>query len=110
MVPDAYVRKEKAIKKNKVGIAECDEKEILEALENVLLYKDIEEDKYQITNQDLIALNLNGSLDSSRRRDYIANYFHIGKSNAKTFLKKINMLNISLDEIKEVLNNYDHCK
>lgn len=107
---NAFVRKEKAIKKHKVGIAECDEEEIKEALENVLLYKEIEINTYQITNQDLISLKLNGGNGSSNRRDYLSSYFHIGKTNAKTFLKRINMLNISLEEIKEVLDKYDHCK
>ena len=71
---------------------------------------EIDIDNYQITNQDLISLKLNGCNDSGNRRDYLASYFHIGKTNAKTFLKRINMLNISLEEIKEVLDRYDHCK
>lgn len=107
---NAFVRKEKATKKHKVGIAECDEKEIKEALENILLYKEIDINDYQITNQDIISLNLNGSRDSSLRRDFVSKHFYFGKTNAKTFLKRINMLNITLEELKEVLDKYDHRK
>lgn len=107
---NAFVRKEKAIKNHKVGIAECDKEEILSALNSLLKYQEIEEDQYKISKEDLYSLGLNGKEDSTRKRDYLASYFHIGKTNAKTFLKRINMLNISLDELKEVLARYDYCK
>ena len=91
---NAFIKKEKAIKKHKVGVAECDKEELLSALNNMILYHEIETNE-KITLQDMFALKLNGNQDASFRRDYLANYYHLGKTNAKSFLKRINMLNVT---------------
>lgn len=99
----AFIEKQKAIKNNKVGIAETKKEDILQALENVVTFK--ENDKENISYSDLISLGLIGEKDSKRKREKIANHYHIGWCNGKSFYKRINMFNISIKEIEEVMNN-----
>ena len=102
-IPDllhAYIPKEKAIKKGKVGVAESDPDTILEAL-NHLCPAPKKEIKGNITYSDLVELGLVGCEDSSLKRDKVGKKLHIGFGNGKTFLKRLNSLGITLEELKE---------
>ena len=100
---NAFVEKSKAIKGKKVGIAETRKEDILLALENVVTFTDILIG--DVTYSDLYELGFIGKEDSKKKREFISNYFHLGWCNAKNFLKRINMFNISVDKIKEVMKN-----
>ena len=104
---NAFVRKEKSIKHHKVGVAECDNEEILNALDNLLLYKEIETSNRNIEERDMFDLGLSGKEDSSKKREYISSYYRLGKVNAKTLLKRLNMIDISIEELKEVMSKYE---
>lgn len=97
----AYVPKEKAIKGKKVGIAESDKATILEALNN-LCPAPSNASKGTLTYEDLLELELVGSEDSSERRRIVGERLHIGFGNGKTFLKRLNSLGISKDELRKV--------
>lgn len=97
----AYIEKNKAIKGKKVGIAETKKEDVIEALKNVVTYK--KENSNSICEVDLYELGLIGKEDSKRKREKICNYYNLGWCNAKTFLKRINMFGLSIDEIKEVI-------
>ncbi len=99
----AFIEKKKAIKGNKVGVAETKKEDVLEALENVITFK--ENDKETISYSDLLKLGLIGSKESKIKRDKVANYYHIGWCNGKSFYKRINMFNIDIKELEEVINN-----
>ena len=107
---NAFVEKEKAIKGKKVGIAECDKDEILKALKNILLYKEVDINERTISTQDIYSLGLNGQCDSSKKRDFICKKYNLGKANAKTIVKRLNMLNITYQEIRKVLDDYENSK
>lgn len=107
---NAFIRKEKAIKHHKVGVAECDDQEILNALDNLLLYKEIDVNDREIEEKDLFLLGLSGKDNSSKKRDYLSSYYHLGKVNAKTLLKRLNMIGVTLIELKEVMDKYEDCK
>ena len=96
-----FVSKEKSIKKNKVGVAESTEEEVLKALENYL------QTDYSIqgniTHYDLVKLGLEGDDDSSNKRKIVCDAFHLGHCNGKTFLKRLNFAKLSLDDIMKVL-------
>ena len=47
-------------------------------------------------------LGLNGFPNSKILRDRISEYLNIGMPNAKTFLKRLNLIQISLEELKEL--------
>ena len=52
-------------------------------------------------------LGLSGKEDSSKKREYISSYYRLGKVNAKTLLKRLNMIDISVEELKEVMSKYE---
>ena len=97
----AYIEKEKAIKGKKVGIAETKKEDIIKALENVVSYK--KNNKKTITESDLYDLGLMGQNDSKEKREIVCNYYHLGWCNGKTFLKRVNMFGLNLNDLKEVL-------
>lgn len=95
----AFLRKKYAISKNKkkVGIEHADADIIKASLENVYTYNELNE---TITMGDLYALGLNGFPNSKILRDKISEHLNIGMPNAKTFLKRLNLIQISLEELK----------
>jgi len=97
----AYIEKNKAIKGKKVGIAETKKEDIIKALKNVVTYK--KENSNNIREVDLYELGLFGKNDSKSKREKVCEYYHLGWCNAKTFLKRINMFGLTIDEIKEVI-------
>ena len=56
---------------------------------------------------DLYALGLNGFPNSKILRDKISEHLNIGMPNAKTFLKRLNMINITKDELINLLKKED---
>ena len=97
----AYIAKEKAIKGKKVGIAETNKEDIIKALENVVTYK--KDNKKAVNENDLYELGLIGKDDSKSKREIVCNYYHLGWCNGKTFLKRVNMFGLSVNDLKEVL-------
>lgn len=97
----AFVEKSKAIKGKKVGIAETKKEDILKALENVITYK--KESIKTVTETDLYELGLIGKDDSSKKREKICNYYHLGWCNGKTFLKRVNMFGLTINDLREVI-------
>ncbi len=106
-VKHCYVRKKYAIKGKKVGVCECEEKEILRALSEVINFPYDDKQERLITSQDLYLLSLNGKPDSQKRRDYISEKIPIGRVNAKMFLKRVNQLNINLKDLQMWMEEYD---
>ena len=97
----AFVNPKYAKKGKKIGVAETDKEHILEALENVITLKKGEE---LITYLDFYNLGLVGSSNTLEKRMKIEDYYRIGHGSAKTCLKRLNMLGITLDNLKEVVN------
>ena len=42
--------------------------------------------------------------DSAQRRAFLGTYYHLGRPNAKTLLRRLNMLGVQADEVKKVLS------
>lgn len=102
---NAYVRKEYSIRNHKVGVAESTKEEVKLALKNAHVYINKEKQNVTLSNSDLIDLGLTGKENSKDLRKLVSENFHLGFNNAKTFLKKLNMLEISKEQIIEVLRN-----
>ena len=96
----AFVNPKHAKKGKKLGVAETDKEHILEALENLVTLKERE---ISITYLDFYNLGLVGFPNTLEKRLKIEDYFRIGHGSAKTCLKRLNMLGVTLDELKEVL-------
>lgn len=103
---NVYIKKALAIdeRKHKVGVEHASDKDILEALENRISYR-------QSTNtfqmSDLYTLGLIGSSDSTSKREYLCNILHIGSPNGKTLLKRLNFLQITTERVRDILNEKD---
>lgn len=96
-----FISKEKSIKHGKVGVAEGDINEILEALDNAISVNN--SSKNTISSYDLLSLGLLGEDDSSDRRNQVSTKLHLGYCNAKTLLKRLNYLGITKEELKKIL-------
>lgn len=97
---NAFVLKQDARTKKKVGIEHTDKKTLEEALNNLVTYT---ESKETLSYEDYIDLGLNGFTDSSNKREVLAKEFHTGKCNSKTMFKRLNMLGITRKQIEKIL-------
>lgn len=98
----AYVPKEKCIKGHKVGIAESNQKAILEALSHLTPSKKTK--LGELTYSDLYELGLVGSNESSKLRNKVSHAFHLGECNGKAFLQRANALGLSKQQLKEAIH------
>jgi ribonuclease M5 len=98
----AFVNPKYAKKGKKLGVAETDKEHILEALENIVTLKERE---ISISYLNFFELELVGFNNSLEKRLKIEDYYRIGHGSAKTCLKRLNMLGITYEELKKVVNN-----
>lgn len=97
----AFVRKEKSIKRHKVGVAESSKEEILLALEKVI--PSYTNARGSLTMADYLELGLMGGDSSKKKRARLDEKFHLGFGNAKATLKKANALGLSRKDLEEAL-------
>ena len=97
----AFLRKKDSISKNgkKVGIEHASKECIIESLSQI--YSNHQE-KDTITLADIYELGLMGMPNSGALRERIADELNIGRPNAKTFLKRVNMLQIKKEVLKSL--------
>ncbi|MGI6675333.1 MAG: toprim domain-containing protein [Bacilli bacterium] len=103
-IPKATIinlNKKDCIKKDDLGVANCSKETLLKTLNPYLVEGDINHNK--LTMIDLIELNLSGE-NSNKLREYVCKTFNIGrKLTTKTFLKRLNALQITKRQIIEIL-------
>lgn len=99
----AFLRKKDAISKNKkkVGIEHATADAIKASLEPVLSKENNK--KETISTIELYELGLNGNPNSSILRSKISDYLNIGNPNFKTFYKRLNLLGITKEELKDII-------
>ncbi len=105
-VPDvkhAFLRKEDSISSNskKIGIEHASEDKIKEALENV--YTTAEKNISNITMRDITNLGLIGKENSNALRNYVSSRLNLGINNGKSFVKRVNQFNITINEIERII-------
>ncbi|MFC4651478.1 ribonuclease M5 [Lactococcus nasutitermitis] len=61
----------------------------------------------KILQADLIEFGLILQPDSRRRREFLCHELRIGYANGKQLLKRLNMFNISHEQIEKVMNDYN---
>lgn len=93
----AFIPKEKAIKRHKVGVAESDKETVLEALKHLIPEKSPA--KPALTMADLAELGLIGQADSSAKREQISHRLSLGHANGKTLLKRLNALGMTKEDL-----------
>lgn len=97
----AFVRAKDAKKKNKLGVAEANKEAILNALENIVTFS--KDNINSINNSDLFELGLLGNDKALKKRIFIEEKLSLGHGSAKTFLKRLNMINIAKEELKKLV-------
>ena len=97
---NAFVLKENARTKKKVGIEHADKETLQEALNNLVTYTDKRE---SLTEEEFYELGLNGESESSKKRETVSKKYHIGKCNSKTMFKRLNLLQVKKQDIEEIL-------
>lgn len=97
----AFIPKEKAIKRHKVGVAESDRDTIMQALGNLVPASKAEVS--DLLYSDLLELGLVGP-DSRMRREWLEKKLHLGYGNGKTLLNRLKACGYTKEQIKEALN------
>ena len=98
----AFLKNNECRSKNgkKIGIEHAPKEVIVNALENIYKPTSMPD---TINNNELFELGLNGNNNSSILRNKISNVLNIGAPNAKTFLKRINLLRLTKKDLEELL-------
>ncbi|MDY6003067.1 MAG: ribonuclease M5 [Bacilli bacterium] len=99
-VSHCFIEKKYAIKKNKVGVAECDINYLKECLNHIITYQ--EKRINNLSMKDLYELKLTGS-GSNDNKNKIASIYHLGRVNSKTLLKRLNGIGVTKEQLKELL-------
>lgn len=97
---NAFIEKSKAKTTKKVGVEHASKKDILEALSHLMTFQEGIE---TITHDEFIALGLSGQKNSAALREYLGKQLFIGKPNAKTLFKRLNMLHMKKSELEKYL-------
>lgn len=100
---NVFIPKEQAIRKHKVGVFETKKEHILAALKNEIP-NSYAQSETTITMTELYQLRLLGAPEAKSRRAKVANHLHIGTSNGKTLLRRLNSLKITSNDIRGILN------
>ncbi|MGM9858018.1 MAG: ribonuclease M5 [Bacilli bacterium] len=107
----AFVDKKNSIKKHKVGVAESTKEEVLKALKHSIISS--KSTIQTITLDELYSLHLSGYDNSSYLRNKICEELNLGFcSTNKTFLKRLNALQIDKTKLEEILERItnDDCE
>lgn len=106
-IPDAkhaFIDKKKCRTSKKVGIEHASKEDLEEALQHVVTDgNDIME---SITFSEYLDLGFQGSKDAKHLRHYIGSLLFLGDCNAKTLFKRLNMYQISKEELKKLVEEY----
>lgn len=96
----AFVSKENAKGKKKLGIAEAKKEAVIAALENMVSF---DNERQSITWNEFISLDIIGN---KKRRILVYDLFNLGYGNVKTLFKRLNMVGISKADILKKLDEY----
>ncbi len=94
---NAFINKKDARTSKKVGVEHATKEKILEALDNLVTYK---ENECTISESDMVELGLVGD---KRLRDKVSAYYHLGEPNVKTMRKRLNMLEVKKEEVQKTI-------
>jgi ribonuclease M5 len=105
-IPDikhAFIEKELAFEKKKIGVEHAQPSDIVKALENVRTLE--EEIDSWLTWQEYLSYELVGFPHSKQLREQLAKQLAIGYANAKQFYQRLQTLRVSREECERALLN-----
>lgn len=102
---NAYIKKELCISENhkKVGVEHASKEEIRKILDPIL-NKSHDKNYGDLNINDLYDL---GVVGNKSLREFISAHYNIGCPNNKTLLNRLNSLDISRDELKKLVGEYN---
>ena len=83
----------------KKGVAECDVKDIEDALNKFVTIKD------NFIDIDLYEIGLLGKENSKQAKEWLCKKLHLGKCSRDNLVKRINLLGIKIDDLKKEIAN-----
>lgn len=98
---NAYIAKHKAKTSKKVGVEHASYEDLKDALSHLFTYDENPEET--LSYEAFLELGLNGCADSRQKRMRIAEQLYLGNPNAKTLYKRLNMLRLSVDDVRKLL-------
>lgn len=98
---NAFIEKKKAKTTRKVGVEHAGKEDILEALEHLMTYSSQPEET--LTWLEFLALGFTGQPNSQARREMLGNALFIGRANAKTLWKRLNMLGLYKKDVEHLM-------
>lgn len=98
---NAFIDVHKAKTPKKVGVEHANKQDILEALSHLMTYDECHEDT--LSFEDYIDLGFQGMTDSVKKREVIARALFLGKPNAKTLFKRLNMLRMTKEMVESIM-------
>ncbi|MDE6195853.1 MAG: ribonuclease M5 [Erysipelotrichaceae bacterium] len=97
---NAFIDRRCAKTKKKVGIEHASKEDLLEALGHLMTYQENEQET--LSFEDFIDLGFHGQQESSYLREKISRFLFLGKPNAKTLFKRLNMLQLTKEDIEQI--------
>ena len=100
----AFLPRDKALKKSNVGVENAKPEDIAEAIEKALKNmrsRDRSRGSGDFTAEDMDRFGLSGGPGASARRARLGDALGIGYGNGKTFLKRLNAFGITREEFEE---------
>lgn len=104
-IKNAYISASKSRSGRKVGVAQSTPEEVISALKNLVTIKT--HLSPTVGMKELVDIGFAGSPNANILRGVYADEFHLGHSNAKMFLHKINSLGITLNTLIEWKEHYE---
>ncbi len=97
---NAYIDKQDAKTHRKVGIEHAKNEDIYSSMKNLITFCDKKE---SISMQFLDTLNLRNNEEATKNREKICRKLHLGHCNFKALHKRLNMIEISEEELIEIV-------
>lgn len=107
-VKHAFIDKEKALGKGKVGVEHASVEDIRYALSHVVSPATHTVD--EIMWSDLICRDLIVGDYAKQKRTYIANKLHLGHVNTKQFYKHLLLFGVSLEHLDSIIEEFEYEK
>ena len=97
----AFIPKEKALGKKKVGVEHAKDEDIIAALENLVTPRNSRD---TLSYNEYVRLGLANGTNSQKLRRKVADRLHIGFGTGKTTFKWLNMLGVTSEDIERIIN------
>lgn len=98
---NAFIEKCKARTSKKVGIEHAVREDLEEALHHMFTY---DEQSESLSWDDYCSFGFQGNVNSSYLRERIAKHLYLGKPNAKTLFKRLNMLHMKKEDLQVLID------